>query len=262
MSSRRWLALAAALWVAGCGSDEAASSALGGAGGSAGGGGAPAGGSSGQATGGAGGAGGTATAKRSVEVRNPWGNVSVDNFVLDGDFELSVQTNTWFDAQGTPLSTFASGGRCRSGILCAKIKANTSLSTQPVLEDAELRAAFFARVDGACEAVSGNVTAVHLSANVQDVFDIRAVSSQPDGSGWCEYAGGLSGAKAYDSALLTIKASVDAVVDDVVLAPIILDGHHAQVLPRREPLRLWKRPPASAPKPWAPRALSSRSRLR
>lgn len=240
------IGIAALLCVA-CGSETSTSTSggaggAGGTGGRAGAGGA--GGTAGQATGGS---GGSAPAKRTVEVRSPWGTMNGD-LVLDGDFELSVQTSTWFDDQGVSLTSFASGGRCRSGILCAKLGANSTLSTSPLLTGDGLKAAFHAKIEGACSGVTGSVIAVSLSTNSQDVFDIRAVSDVPEADGWCLYEGHVSVQKTYDAALFSIETTAEALIDEVSLFRIIVTSRSARAPSRSEAFKPWKRPSVEPPK--------------
>jgi hypothetical protein len=185
--------LSIAVLAAGCGTAESVSpapTATGTAGSST--------GSTSTSEGGSAGSGGAPMSMpiRTVEQRNPFGNVAAtDNLLYDGDFEwtspLSNQSGWLYGPpydSGLPAATI--GAACRSGVKCITVPEGKGLIGMGVGSKSEaLSVSVFVKPEtGACADVD-----VSLFDPVGAASDapIPAASAAPDSTGWCLYQGAV-----------------------------------------------------------------------
>lgn len=144
---------------------------------------------------GSGGHGGDAgPPKRTVETRNPFGNVAKSgNLLWDGDFEWSSPFSDQYGWINYPQPTsgfgfegIVIGSACRSGIKCASVDKGRSIIGIAVSSvDAKLATSFWAKLaKGTCADVEGRL--VSLATNDPGV-PITAESDAPGDDGWCHY---------------------------------------------------------------------------
>lgn len=167
--------------------------------------------------------GGGAAPRRTVGVRNPFGRALADNLVLDGDFELTGRTGQmpWqsFGKANSNALDYETGGRCRSGVRCAKIADGETLlgyMSQP--------RAGVALVIGWGRPSSG--TCADLSLQIYDMrFDKSLDSLAPttaglDETGWCKYEGSFAARLGGGPVIFaSTRNGATAVVDDFVALP-------------------------------------------
>ncbi len=188
---------------------------------------APGSGAGGAGGAGAGGGGGApAMTKRTVELRNPYGNVARhDNLLWDGDFEwLSAFSSQYGWLTGPSpqqlsyaLPKVALGAACKSGIKCARVPPNGILVGVGVAkEGSALDVSFAVRVpSGTCL----DVEAAVLSFEDQEAMaPIGADAEQPT-DGWCHYAALVPERQWAPWLYIHNASSGEIVVDDAVIAP-------------------------------------------
>jgi hypothetical protein len=188
-------------------------------------------GSSGQSDGGASGSGGAIVPRRTVEVRNPFGHVSIPgNLVADGDFEMTGrnQQMPWiaFDDSGQATLNFDTGGHCRSGVRCGRLSAGgayVGAMTSP--QHAKVSLSLWAKpLSGVC----GDLTVAFIELESGAfVATVKSTETKADANGWCQFAAAgpnMAGQSPYVYVEVDAGA-MDVLVDDVVVlaAPPVLD---------------------------------------
>lgn len=129
---------------------------------------------------------------RSVELRNPFGSADPENFLVDGDFELTSSSGQfgWRAVSSTAEAAIGkeTGGLCRSGVTCGVLTPAADFvgyAARPGQSDIEV--ALWAKPPSK----DCTLTVVSLiqctNPIVVSVADIGATSLEPDASGWCEY---------------------------------------------------------------------------
>jgi hypothetical protein len=188
-------------------------------------------GGSASSTGGAsaGGEGGGHPVERTVETRNPFGEIP-GNLLIDGDFEWLALPEGWdvqagwyaFRDSGREYIRTETGGLCRSGLRCGVIEAGdvffgrgtaangTGMQISAWLKPPPGKACAFA-----------TVTVVPCNFNGSGT-DIDAEGAEPDDLGWCHYrAEGL--AESFQSICVLVETTMvgeqRALIDAVALLP-------------------------------------------
>jgi len=143
-----------------------------------------------------GGGGDAAAPRRTVERRNPFGNVAkTDNLLWDGDFEWSTpfaDQYAWFTGKsggmlGYDQPTIVLGAQCASGIKCASLEPKMVLVAVGVASQSHaLDVSFVARTGaGTCD---GAVTALLFTSDPSEPeVSIPLDSAGPDARGYCTY---------------------------------------------------------------------------
>jgi len=165
--------------------------------------------------------------KRTIEVRSPFGDTAArGNVMVDGDFELTGRTGQmgWLalDANGGQrVLDYATGGRCRSGIRCARVAPGDELLgylASP--KDGDIHVVIRVKPHAVC---------AEAAAVVVDVDDpthaapIGAAAPLPDASGWCRFEGETPNFARLAPALfiqVDPKAGGDVLIDDVVATAV------------------------------------------
>lgn len=163
--------------------------------------------------------------KRTIEQRNPFGNVAeAENLLWDGDFEWSSPFSSqygWLTGSSSSLSYEFGGGlvgsACRSGIKCATLPDSKILVGIGVASKGrKLEASFWAKVTtGSCAGVEAQIIAL-FSGGDPDA-PLAPDFEEPDPSGWCRYGAVVE--ERLEKPFLYIKNDTGAgiVVDDAVL---------------------------------------------
>lgn len=163
--------------------------------------------------------------KRTIERRNPFGNVAeAENLLWDGDFEWSspfASQYGWLTGSASSLAYDFEGGlvgaACRSGIKCVAVPDHRILVGVGVSsKDHKLQASFWARVTtGSCAGVEARLIALFGSDDPDAALAPDAEA--PDASGWCRY--GAVVAERVEKTFLYIRNDTGAeiIVDDAVL---------------------------------------------
>ena len=175
------------------------------------------------------GGGGAPTVKRTIEQRNPYGNVAVvDNLLWDGDFEWSTPfadqygwlTGTVNGYISYTLPTIAIGIECISGVKCAKLAKNGVLVGVGVASKGHgLQASFAARLTtGACDVTLG---AFLLTAEAQQQsFRLLPDQDDPTPAGVCTYRVIVPELASGVWLYIENDSDADVVIDDAVLQPV------------------------------------------
>lgn len=138
---------------------------------------------------------------RTVETRNPFGNLAADNLVLDGDFEFTGRQGQmpWlnFSSRQATLD-FETGGLCASGVRCAKVVRGSGLFGWMASPKAgsSIQVSLKARTlvgttktdgaDGTCPEPKLNVYVIDID-NQNTIERIRFARSTPAVNGFCTY---------------------------------------------------------------------------
>jgi hypothetical protein len=172
--------------------------------------------------------GGGQAPHRTVETRNPFGDVGkVNNLLWDGDLEWGYP---WADQYGwfvsTPqgyltygIPTPVIGARCRSGIKCAELEPDGFVVAVGVASQGHsLEASLWARPGaGGC----GTVQAVLASEWLADgQVSLGAESSNPDGQGWCFYRASVAERHAAVWLYIENQGTEPTIIDDAVVEPV------------------------------------------
>ena len=174
--------------------------------------------------------------KRTVAHHNPFGDVAATtNYALDGDFELTQSSfeSAWYglssDLQSFVPFTWATGGRCRSGIACGVIAAGQAaldfdVAVRPLTENTFT---FVAQPSGPCADVKGEIDlSPTADGSAYDAFFTVPTSATPGPDGWCSYTVPVSANRPqYQYAVIVLTSASDAIVDDVVFAANSGGGH-------------------------------------
>lgn len=167
--------------------------------------------------------------KRTVEQRNPFGNVAeTENLLWDGDFE-------WFSAFSDQYGWYAGnspnnldftftdirvGGVCRSGLKCAGLaKGHIIAGIAVASQGHKLEASFWAHLTkGSCDGVHAFVAALVTMADP----DVKVTSMQmaPDFNGWCFYDTIVDARSTKPYLLIENETGDDVVIDDAVLKKV------------------------------------------
>jgi len=186
--------------------------------------------STGTGGGGGGGTGGTGggtpgTPIRTVEQRNPFGNVAAsDNLLWDGDFEWSSPFSDqygWLYGQpyGYAFPAATIGAACRSGVKCVTVPKNkgvigigvgTSSSALAVSAYARLKAGLCADVD---------VSLMGLFTSMDDIA-VPPTTEAPDALGWCLFQSTVPAFPQKVYLLIDNNTGDEMVVDDVVVRAV------------------------------------------
>jgi hypothetical protein len=161
--------------------------------------------------------------KRTVEQRNPFGNVAeTENLLWDGDFEWTSPFSDQYGwLSGPPLGFAFTGVRigaeCHSGIKCAAVKKKGNLAAIGVsVPGSKLEASFWAHLKkGTCDAVKASIIA--LEAGAEPNAPVTAEPPQAGADGWCHYHA-IIDARAHKPYFLITNATGDEIiVDDAIL---------------------------------------------
>lgn len=175
--------------------------------------------------------------KRTVEQRNPFGNVAdARNLLWDGDFEWTspfTDQYGWWEIAGISanpvLSDVVLGAACKSGVKCARVKKRADIiglgvgsSQEPLVVSAWVKFEPAAGVEAApCS--DAEVTLVDIgevSASDPDAA-IALESETPDENGWCHFSG-MAAARQTKPYLFVSNNSLQMpmLVDDVVMTAV------------------------------------------
>ncbi|MFO0547048.1 MAG: hypothetical protein U0271_01605 [Polyangiaceae bacterium] len=173
----------------------------------------------------------SSTPKRTVEQRNPFGNVAAtENLLWDGDFEWWSPFSDeygWFDPPLNPtLDDVPIGSVCKSGVQCARLKKKNNIVGIAVgSSDKPLSASIYARFE-----VAAGVTPPGCSSASVSVFDAGQLSpadpdvelvpesETPGEDGWCKLSA-LVPVRAHKPYILVTNKSAELsmIIDDAVL---------------------------------------------
>jgi hypothetical protein len=168
---------------------------------------------------------------RTVEQRSPFGRLTPSNNLLaDGDFEFTGRSMQmpWitFADNGQGVLNYATGGRCRSGIRCARLDAGAEMVgfvASP--KTAGMRISIWGKPDsGACDDVTVRLIDLE-SPSVSSA--VAAEAKAPDASGWCRYTGeapNLAGGAPALYVTTNRRGTSGALVDDGVIEPASESG--------------------------------------
>jgi hypothetical protein len=159
---------------------------------------------------------------RTVSYRNPFGDaVHPDNLMLDGDFEFTGRSGQtpWIAASGTgaPINIdYETGGRCRSGVRCARMQGGSILLGHVATPPAgKIYLRIWGKPDsGKCSELS---VAFFDSTNNQSAGTAPAQTPAPDETGWCLYEAVLASLPLHEP-LLYLKSKEQAVTVDAAVA--------------------------------------------
>ncbi|MBK6696938.1 MAG: hypothetical protein IPG50_32850 [Myxococcales bacterium] len=173
----------------------------------------------------------TVAARRTVEVRNPFGNTAVaDNLMADGDFELTgrYDQQPWlaFGQGGQSVLNFETGGRCRSGVRCLVLGPDEAvLGWMATPAAGKITIALWARpVGGSCKDLIVRIVDMDKDSNTAVGFPAPA----EDERGECFFEGSAASLPGGSPAVwLEVAGNAKAksiVVDDVVALPVAGNG--------------------------------------
>ncbi|MEZ4375021.1 MAG: hypothetical protein R3B07_29685 [Polyangiaceae bacterium] len=162
-------------------------------------------------------------AVRSLEVRNPYGNVAaVDNLLVDGDFEFSDHDGQygWLSFSNSSFGLLLeTGGLCRSGITCGRLTKNRRMLAYAVAapQQAMDLSLWVKPKDGDCNGVA--VYAIGCISDNTPVFaQATALSSAPGSDGWCELSARTPQVSEQPCLYLENGSTDEVLVDDAVLS--------------------------------------------
>lgn len=175
---------------------------------------------------------------RRVEERNPFGGPP-NNLLADGDFELSVSSSTFgqygwiaFSSGFAQLVMLAeTGGICRSGLRCARMKKGQLLygqGTAAADESAHAAKIFLKPVDALtpseppatyeCKDL-GEVQVFECSTGT--ILSVLKPDEAPGSDGWCAFTGSPRSSKF--GLCMIVELDEDALVDEATLLPVLKD---------------------------------------
>ncbi|MCA9639787.1 MAG: hypothetical protein KC492_03805 [Myxococcales bacterium] len=162
-------------------------------------------------------------AVRSLQVRNPYGNVAaVDNLLVDGDFEFSDHDGQygWLSFSNSSFGLLLeTGGLCRSGITCGRLTKNRRMLAYAVAANGQAMdlSLWVKPKDGDCNAVA--VYAIGCISNDTPVFAQATPSASAPGSdGWCELSARTPAVSEQPCLYLENSSAEDLLIDDAVLS--------------------------------------------
>jgi hypothetical protein len=166
---------------------------------------------------------------RLVGWRNPYGDtLHPDNLMIDGDFEFTGRSGQmpWvlYGSNGQAALDFDTGGRCRSGVRCARLLASATMIgylASPKEKNLAIRA-WGKPESGRCGDVSFS-----LVDETSNQLRATLVPQQPDADelGWCRYEVVTKSLSQYPypygnpALVVTTKKAGGALIDDVVALP-------------------------------------------
>jgi hypothetical protein len=170
---------------------------------------------------------------RRVEERNPFGG-NPENLLADGDFELSIASNSFgqqgFRALSSGFSQIVmsgeTGGICRSGLRCARLKKGQFLYGQgtAAANEAPHDARIWFKPVSALEAGTMAPYECRDLATVQifqcgtgTVLSTLKADAGPGSDGWCSFHGEPSGSR--QALCMIVEMKEDALVDEATLVP-------------------------------------------
>ncbi len=169
--------------------------------------------------------------KRTVEIRNPWGEPP-NNLLVDGDFEMSIvveghhQQAGWlaFKAQQQAYLLGDTGGRCKSGLRCGVLEPGVLWYGRgaSALEGSMVAAISAKPPPGSgCSVVQASVIRCDFDGKSADLVPD---SEQPAADGWCTYRRDVPDSDVATCMLVesTLPAGATALVDAATLLPVKL----------------------------------------
>lgn len=178
--------------------------------------------------GGQGGSGGALPVRRTVEQRNPFGNVAAArNLLWDGDFEWSLpfpEQYGWL--AGTPsqitgdMPVIVVGPECASGLKCAQLGVNRALLGLGVSSQGhELSASVWIKpAEPSCE---GAIDVMHFTESPSEPeVSLAPESAQPDERGYCHFAAVVPERARASYLYVANRSGGELLVDDAVLLPL------------------------------------------
>lgn len=182
---------------------------------------------------------------RTVEQRNPFGNVAAsDNLLWDGDFEWSSPFSDQYGWLSGPPYSYAFpaatiGAECRSGVKCVTVAKNKSIIGIGVGSgQSALVATVFAKPKtGVCADVEVLLFGLFASGAEAPEVPVPPTTEAPDAAGWCLYRGT---AESYPQ-----KAYL--YVDNNTGEPLVVDNAVVRAVPKDEAAPPPPPPPAAPP---------------
>jgi hypothetical protein len=166
--------------------------------------------------------------KRTVEQRNPFGNVAeTENLLWDGDFEWYspfADEYGWFEVTGVvaglTLSDVRVGAACRSGLKCAALAKGAQIVGVAVASRGnKLRVSLWAHlVKGTCAQVTATLS--DLDFKVDPNIAIHAVAADPDAGGWCHYDGVVDPRSHKPGLFVHNGTGAEVLIDDAVIKKV------------------------------------------
>jgi hypothetical protein len=189
------------------------------------------------ADGGADGGGGAPLRKRTIELRNPFGNVAkAQNLLWDGDFEWSrpsADQYGWLTGEAGhylsyELPTIAIGAGCTSGIKCARLEPAGALAGVGVASRGHaLDASFSARIStDDCAAALGSFVLAEDSQEPE--VELSADFVDPDAAGLCSYRALVSERRSAIYLYIENRSDAAVMVDDAVVEPAATETRAAR----------------------------------
>lgn len=131
---------------------------------------------------------------RTVETRPRFGTLDPDNMLLDGDFELSAPDAMQYPWFNFTAANVALGMQCRSGLRCAHLEPGELIYGVFVWPDGPVTAGFYAHIGGkSCDSEAvGYLTSVQNYLGAPNPTQLMATSSGPDKDGYCHYTADMS----------------------------------------------------------------------
>jgi hypothetical protein len=173
------------------------------------------------------GGGGAPTVRRTVEQRNPFGNVAATrNLLWDGDFEWSLpfpEQYGWLTGSPSSINfdppTIVVGPSCASGLKCASLAHGRVLVSLGVSSKGQAMTASV-RVRPATPSCEGVVEAMHFTeAPNEPEVSLVADSVTPDERGYCSFGALVPERQRASYLYVENHAEEDILVDDAVLLP-------------------------------------------
>ena len=182
--------------------------------------------------------------KRTLEHRNPFGNVAeTGNLLWDGDFEWSSPFSDQYGwLKGTTLfnisyawSGTTVGVACRSGLKCETLEAGeVVLGIGVASAGSKLDASFWVKPSsGACGDVTATLLSIEVGSDDADAPLLPAAET-PDANGWCQF--GAIADERLEKTYLYIENEGDGTV--------VLDDAVLKRAPKAEAISIAPRPPA------------------
>ena len=162
---------------------------------------------------------------RTVETRNPFGNVAAtDNLLWDGDFEWTSPFSDQYGWLYGPPYTYqfpapTIGAACRSGIKCITIPKKKGMIGIGVGTKSDMLSVtvFGKPKNPVCADIEVSLMSLDNSAN--DI-PIAADSETPDSLGWCLYRGMVSSYPSKVYLLVHNNSLEEAIIDDAVVRAV------------------------------------------
>jgi hypothetical protein len=164
--------------------------------------------------------------KRTVFVRNPFGNLSVaDNLLWDGDFEWHsafASQYGWVDAHSVISTGGFSGVRigsdCKSGMKCGVLTQNQKVAAIGVSPSDQLvRASIWTKPStGVC--LDARVLLIACDYGIDPDTPVMDADGKPDAEGWCEHV--VIAEKRERASCLLVEADFvegEMIIDDAVV---------------------------------------------